>query len=183
MRKNGAKPRLIKAFFNQLENHHYTSISVTDLINEAGCSRTTFYRHYTDVIDMYNKICEEIVDSLNEELALCLAGEKKELYEIFDNYCGKLESQKKYISILCGRNGSRTFFEIGIKKAFARIDTFTSILNTEEKFILRFVVLSLISTYVKALMDSSEFDKKYFEICRGILVSIGKEGVFLGGND
>lgn len=123
MKKSDVSQRLIKAFFHSLENKHYSKISVTDLITEAGCSRTTFYRHYTDVLDMYGKICEEMVDAFLTELADCLAKEKGSLSSLLDEFCSKLEAQKYYIGLLCGENGGKGIDASGAKDLLEFLDT------------------------------------------------------------
>ncbi len=180
MRKNGAKIKLIQAFFHLLENHHYTKISVADLINEAGCSRTTFYRHYTDVIDMYDKICEQMLREFLKELAISFVGDRASLSELFDVFCEKLESQKYYILLLCGKNGGRRFFEIVLDLSQLFANDLNPFLSENEKFTLKFIVFSGIGSYVKSLMDKTEFDKNYLLMYKSILTEVQKAGDLFG---
>ena len=66
-RSNTARDRLEKAYFEFIEQTHYSKITVSDIISKAGVSRTTFYRHYTDIFDMHKKVAErlssEIIDN------------------------------------------------------------------------------------------------------------------------
>ena len=55
---NKATDKMIRAFFALLEEKPYGKISVTEFISRAGVSRTTFYRHYRDIYEMYDKVCE-----------------------------------------------------------------------------------------------------------------------------
>lgn len=176
MKDNNANQRLIQAFFHLIESTHYSKISVTDLITEAGCSRTTFYRHYTDVLDMYNKICEQIINAILKEFAVNIVSEKSSLPELFDVFCEKLESQKHYMKLLCGKNGDRKCFEIGFKLSRTLSGDFNSFLNERENFILKFIVMSCISSYVKSLMDETEFDRNYLVFYRKMLTETQKAG-------
>lgn len=169
MKKTDVNHKLIKAFFHSLENKHYSKISVTDLITEAGCSRTTFYRHYTDVLDMYNKICEEIIDMFLDDLSVDLENKNRSLSEALELFCNKLESQKYYIGLLCGENGGRKFFEIAFEKAIVCAGVLNPALDENERFIFKFVVCSAIGSYVKSLVKSEDFDAGTLQLYRKVL--------------
>lgn len=174
MKKSDINQKLIKAFFHSLENKHYSKISVTDLITEAGCSRTTFYRHYTDVLDMYGRICEKIIDTILGELAAGFTKENCNLSEMLDLFCDKLESQKYYISLLCGENGGRKFFEIAFERAIIFAEAVNPLINENERFLFKFVLCSGIGSYVKSLIDSENFDIRTLELYREILFGARK---------
>lgn len=107
-----AKDKLEIAFFELLEENHYSKISVSELIEKAGVSRTTFYRHYVDIFDMYEKVCEHLLESFLEDM---LSKPKDatvfDALVLFEGFCDVLKSQEKYIVLLCGENGGRQFFE------------------------------------------------------------------------
>ena len=176
MRKQSAKTRLIQAFFTLIKHKHYSRISVSDLIVEANVSRTTFYRHYADVYDMYEKICLEMVNKMLEDFLEVFRQEGIVLTVLFDVFCEKLESQRKYIQLLCGKNGDRKFFEIGINAALSHADSFYPYITESERFLIKFVVFSCAGGYVKALMDEVEFDKKHLELYRRMLFYAQKAG-------
>lgn len=169
MKKSDVNQKLIKAFFHSLESKHYSKISVTDLITEADCSRTTFYRHYTDVLDMYNKICEEMINKLLDELDYNLKKENCSLSEMLEIFCDKLESQKYYIKLLCGENGGRKFFEIAFERAIFWADEINPFLDENERFLFKFAVCSGIGSYVKSLFNSEGFDIRTVGFFRAIL--------------
>ena len=169
MRRRSADVKLAAAFFTLLKSTHYTEITVTDIVEEAGLSRTTFYRYYTDVIDMYNKISDGIFKAVFSEFSKVFSSETAGRGELFGQFCEKLESQKEYISLLSGENGGKKFFEIGIDKVFTYLNESKVNLSEEEKFAIKFVLFSGIGTYVKNIMDSTEFDQKYIAIYKKIL--------------
>lgn len=179
MKKSDINQKLIKAFFHSLENKHYSKISVTDLIKEADCSRTTFYRHYTDVLDMYGRICEEIIDTILGELAAGFTKENCNLSETLDLFCDKLESQKYYISLLCGENGGRKFFEIAFEKSVIFAEAINPLIDEKERFLFKFVLCSGIGSYVKSLIDSENFDIRTLELYREILSGAKKGSINL----
>lgn len=180
MEKHDVNQRLIKAFFHSLENKHYSKISVTDLITEAECSRTTFYRHYTDVLDMYNKICKEMINIILAELFGSLSKEDCSLSETLELFCDKLESQKYYIRLLCGENGGRRFFEIALESAVACAGDINPFLDEKERFLFKFVVCSGIGSYVKSLTDGESFDIRTIDMYREFFSGVKKGSLKLG---
>lgn len=174
MKKSDVNQKLIKAFFHSLENKHYSKISVTDLITQADCSRTTFYRYYTDVLDMYNKICEELIDIVLGELADSFSKENSSLSETLEMFCDKLESQKYYIRLLCGENGGRRFFEIALERAILCADSLSPFRDENERFLFKFVLCSGIGSYIKSMIDYEDFDIRNIEMYREILYNAKK---------
>ena len=61
--KNAARSRhLIKQAFAELLNEKDMSkITVTDIVERANISRGTFYAHYLDVYDLYDKLEQDIL--------------------------------------------------------------------------------------------------------------------------
>lgn len=177
--KNGrrrTKDKLKTAFFTLLEEKPYSKITVTEIIEEAGVSRTSFYRHYKDVFDMYDKICEEIIDSLVSEFTLVVLDNGVDFSKPFEKLCEKLDSQQKYVRLICGKNGGRKFFELGFEKTVSFVKDLSPLLNDTEKFALKFVMFSGMATYVKSIIDGTDFDKKHLKMYSRILTMIQKAG-------
>ena len=47
-----------------LEDNPIYKISVTDLTKQAGLSRTFFYRQYDDIYEVYDAICQDVLEPL-----------------------------------------------------------------------------------------------------------------------
>ena len=88
--------KLETAYFEMLENMHYSKITVSEVIARAGVSRTTFYRHYVDVFDMHKKVAEKmgsvILDTCIKEIV-----QSKNEDECFEKILNIFNSQEKYI--------------------------------------------------------------------------------------
>lgn len=147
-----ARDRMERAFFDLLEEYPYGKISVAQLIQNAGVSRTTFYRHYTDIFDMYKKVCEHMLDELLK-LPAPIASEPQEsiALDIFDKFSTTLQQQQKYILLLSGTNGDRYFFELLLQKVLAELDDSPLPLTETEKFKIKFVTFAGVCTYVGSL--------------------------------
>ncbi len=159
--------RLEKAYFEMLETTHYSKISVSDIIEKAGVSRTTFYRHYDDIFDMHTKIAEkfgEIAMGACIEIVVTSASEQ----ECFDKILEIFNSQEKYIVLISGENGSRYFFESMFRKVEKIFPAFSH-LNDDQLFRIRFMVMSMIGVYVRDIIEKREHNTHYIAICKKLL--------------
>ena len=176
MRKRNADRKLMAAFFDLLETKSYEKISVAEIVEAAGLSRTTFYRYYTDVYDMYEKISVGVIDRIIAELTVTLTVKSISRSERFQAFSEKLESQKRYIKLLCGENGGKEFFEIVTKRVFYCMKEYGALLNTGDFFAVKFVFYSGIATYLKTIMDGTEFDSRYVEMYERIFADAKEVG-------
>ena len=62
------KKSIYRAFFKLLNEKGFEKISVKDISDEAVISRNTFYLHYEDKYDLMDKICDEMVTALFENV-------------------------------------------------------------------------------------------------------------------
>lgn len=165
-----ARDRMEKAYFELLETEHYSKISVSDIVSKAEISRTTFYRHYDDIFDMHNKVARhfatEIIksclDSISEFAELNRADLFIKVVECFN-------SQKKFINLISGKNGSRIFFEQAYSVAMEVLSSFAQYLPEEMLFRLKFITIACVGVYVKDILDNREHNPEYFDICKKVL--------------
>lgn len=54
------KKALINSFFNLLKNQPYKKITVSDITNDCGVNRMTFYYHFKDLNDLVEKSFENL---------------------------------------------------------------------------------------------------------------------------
>lgn len=169
--------KMKRAFFELVEEKHYSKITVTELISKADVSRTTFYRHYKDVYDMYDKICVELLeDVLYKLVPSCINKGEYDLAAIFEVFCERMISRRYYIGLLCGKNGNKKFLEIGGKMAVELVESVGSLLGENELFALKFVAFSCISTYVKCVIEGTQFNKNNIVMYKKILTDAQKAG-------
>lgn len=62
------KKSIYRAFFKLLNEKGFEKISVKDISDEAVISRNTFYLHYEDKYDLMDKLCDEMVTALFENV-------------------------------------------------------------------------------------------------------------------
>lgn len=58
------KQNIRKAFMELMKEQPIEKISINNICDKALCSRNTFYQHYTDKYELYEKICLECIAEL-----------------------------------------------------------------------------------------------------------------------
>ncbi len=168
MKTSAAVQKLEKAYFDMLENVHYSKISVSDIISKAGVSRTTFYRHYVDIFDMHKKVAEEFAGAVIKECFVAINGSQDE-NDYFDAVLKIFNSQEKYIMLISGENGSRYFFEALSGKITQFFEPLKMIVSEEQGFRLHFLTIAMIGVYVKDILDHREHNLEYIKICKKLI--------------
>lgn len=178
-KKPSARDKLEKAFFELLKEKHYSKITVSELIEKAGVSRTTFYRHYVDIFDMYDKVCEHMLLSFLEKLLYKpenLLG--CDVVELFEEFCKMMKQQETYIALLCGENGGRRFFEHLITLVNNQRESLLmspEFFTREDVFKLKFITLASIGSYVKALIEERSTSEEILSMCRTVLTIVAAD--------
>ncbi|MBQ7962179.1 MAG: TetR/AcrR family transcriptional regulator [Clostridia bacterium] len=168
-----ALDKLEQVYFSLLEEKHYSKISVSELIEKAGVSRMTFYRKYEDIFDMHIKVCKHLISSLAEKLVdiFMMNGD---ISESTEDICKILNSQRKYIALLCGENADRKMYELALPIIMECGNSFAGELDEEQSFYLRFLALSGIATYFRSLVKKEEYPPEFIKIYKSIYELSGK---------
>lgn len=163
-----AQDKLERVYFELLEEKHYSKITISELVEKAGVSRMTFYRNYEDIFDMHQKVCRHIISGLVEDLADIFMIKEENMESYLEDYCVKLNSQRKYLSLLCGDNADRYLFEVGLPVIMEYGNKLANGLDEEKSFLLRFVGLSGIATYFYKLVIGEDYSPEYIKIYKHI---------------
>lgn len=167
---SGAKDRLTEAFFKALEKKHYSRITVSRLIKSADVSRTTFYRYYDDIFDMYDKICTEFIEKfIKTVLSDSLKTSGRYDFAFFEKLQNTLCSQNHYIMLLIGENGDRRFFERVIEIAGKSMNNLNKAMSNESVFRLKFVIYAGIGTYIESNIKNEKLPLDVLEISKKVL--------------
>ena len=158
--------RLEKAYFEMLETTHYSKISVSDIIEKAGVSRTTFYRHYDDIFDMHKKISDKLSSTIINQCIKQILTYGENVYSmVVKNFT----SQDKYIKLLSGENGSRYLFENVYNHVIKYALPAMKFLPEEMIFRLKFITIATIGVYVKDILEDREHNTDFIEICKAVI--------------
>lgn len=110
LKKPDTKHKIIVAFFQLLEKKHFSEITVTEIVKEAGVARATYYRNF----DIKENIVNAYIEELHQALSFFpVAQDFSQTKFSFENLTARLEyisSQKKYILLLC-KNGFSAFLQ------------------------------------------------------------------------
>ncbi len=166
--KLSARDKMEKAYFELLETTHYSKITVSDIIEKAGVSRTTFYRYYVDIFDMHEKVADRLSSTIvNTGLRRVFL--EKNGDDIYEKLKEIVSSQDKYIKLISGENGSRYFFENiynGIQKFVLPVLKF---LPEETVFRIKFVSIAVIAVCVKDILEDRDHKTDFLGISKKII--------------
>ena len=56
--KESVTEKITKALFDLMKEQEYNDITITDIVNKAGVSRVTYYRHYNSKDEVITKFFE-----------------------------------------------------------------------------------------------------------------------------
>lgn len=110
--ETNARQRIINAYLDSLRTKKYDRITVSSVIRKANVNRSTFYRHFLDIYDLYENICEEAAEKIFKEICdsiRAIFSESFSLEQMDKGYAAVLDvfvNNKKMISLLAGSNGS-----------------------------------------------------------------------------
>lgn len=119
MENLSARERLTDAFFEAIKQKPYKKITVTELVRAAGINRTSFYKYFRDVHDLYLKVSKEIVgkitDGLNE-IEDDSIGDLSGFCRVYHCIRQSEENYRERVNLLTGLNGDIEFLIIYRKK-------------------------------------------------------------------
>ena len=136
---------LQEALLRLLEQKSVRQIAVSELCQEAGINRSTFYKHYGKPEDVLYEISENLVHEL---LADTLKGKPSYKSDI-ENLCLSIQKHVNVVSILLKNNISidiKRFIELFIQDTGARYKK-QAVLYDEEELRLLMTFLGYGSTY------------------------------------
>ncbi len=100
-----------KEFTELLKNKPIQSITVRELCERTGINRSTFYNHYQDVYDLLEKIEEEMLAELAEQLKK-IAGENGLMsVSFFEGIFRFLGQNMDICVVVLGDNGDKRFLQ------------------------------------------------------------------------
>ncbi|MGM9525036.1 MAG: TetR family transcriptional regulator [Peptococcaceae bacterium] len=107
-----------EAFLKLLRKKEFSQVSVSNIVEQAGINRSTFYAHYMDKYELLERIEQDILCRLQD--ALCdvhLEAENLKLVELekmlpcIRSVIHVLYTEGEVISLLLGKNGDPAFAE------------------------------------------------------------------------
>ncbi len=94
---------LCDALAELLTDHELHKVTVQQIADKADVNRVTFYKHYLDVYDLYDKIESECLVDFG---MLMLELEQQPDSEIFSNLVGYISEHRKIFRMICSPNAT-----------------------------------------------------------------------------
>lgn len=96
-KKSTVKKEIKQAFLDLLLQKDYMDITVSDLVNKAQVSRTSFYRNFDSTDNVIDEIADEIIQGFNNDIVPALeANEERKWRELlFEMLYRTMQIQKK----------------------------------------------------------------------------------------
>ena len=170
-----AKERITEEFFILLKEKPCKNISVSEIVKKCGINRSTFYRNYTDIFDLYDKTCDEVIEqTVNTQAKLPPEKSKRYIESLCKAYYEAATDNVEKISVLYKGNGEVRFL-YKIRAAwcddiFSRIKEFDLASDKDlslhvDKAVVYFILNLLIplSNNSEYMFDKYEYVLKIFD--------------------
>ena len=110
------KARIETEFWELLKKHSFAKISVSQIVERAGCNRTTFYYYYDDIDDLAEKLIKENLPEDMPKIAMTYLSGGAEHIVLEGNILLLVER----LSLLIRQDGSMYIRQL-VEKAFVRL--------------------------------------------------------------
>lgn len=166
-RKTYTSDYLSQAFWGIYAKKPISQITVKELTEKAGVHRSSFYGHFEDIYDFFDKEKEQLFLGIENYMNIVGTGDISPLEKIMEYYQYNLFK----ISILCGENGDPSFLVKLRERIIPEIMGYLQIANDDKEayYILDFIVtgvLSFLTTWYRKEgdMPSAEILKTIREV-------------------
>jgi len=106
-RRRKTKQAIYKALIMLMNQKELRKITVQELCDSADIHRATFYYHYQDIFDLYEKIEDEIT---GEVIAIMGEAETQSYLDIYREMAVSIRSKLPVWHMLLGKNGHGHFY-------------------------------------------------------------------------
>lgn len=105
--ESSARNRIKDAYLAFMRDKPYNKIKVSDIINAAGISRSTFYRNFEDVYALYNAVCEDIITDVLLDVQEDF--HRRDMRLFVEAISEKVLRHADKIQLVAGKNGNKIF--------------------------------------------------------------------------
>lgn len=163
-------------FFVLLEQKELEKITVKELCEAADINRGTFYKYYNDIYDLYNKIEDELWESISSNIHLKDASQKDWMSKILATF----KSNKNAVTMIIQKKSGNTLlnrlWDMIEEDSISQIkDIYKDISEEEAQLYLTFYVEGSIGMVLAWL-------EKYPEISVSKLTDMLKKNLLLLSN-
>lgn len=166
MNNTGTKDRIKTALLSLMKTKDFNKISIKDICDQAGLSRTAYYHHYYEqnevLHDIFNDLLTEIVDSISADTDLSLDLHRSLLFGIY-----QIRRLKDPLKIIMTSSCESEFMHLWNERW--QIQCESSILNAHENeeyryWYANFIFFGIYSIYRKWLIENCSISEE--RICK-----------------
>ena len=107
---HSVKKEIAKAFMELMTKKSYMDITVTDIVNNAGVARASFYRNFSSIGDVIDLIADEMYEELVEDILPTMNSKDERIWRgfLFEHFY-RFARKKETMSEIGFRNMSVLF--------------------------------------------------------------------------
>ncbi|WP_411047611.1 TetR/AcrR family transcriptional regulator [Treponema primitia] len=147
---------IVEALLRLMESIPYTKISVSDIIEKAGVSRQTFYRHYEGKDDVIRKILENCFAPFDLRIRIPIASAEdahKDHVYAMSQLLEKLARHGKTLKIMLNSEAEPLVYQYGKKWETNLINLSKGKMTPQEKIFFRYMILFSSSGVTQVICD------------------------------
>ncbi len=112
-RSKDTETKIESVFLNLLSEKHISKITVMEICEKAGITRTSFYGHYKDIYDLLQKVESSITDRLLQIFRTELEQSHKDLRVAFIRIFRFISENKEFFKYFFQNSDIRTLVSFG----------------------------------------------------------------------
>lgn len=139
---------LVEALIACMETKNAAAISVSELTEKAGLNRATFYLHFQDMPDFFEKIIGQTLNGLIDAANTGKAGGKPEAFlpdSFYINYFLYIKKNKRLFQAMLGKNGLPVFRERLVEMG---IHAYSHLLEPYRRELEKHIALDILVCYI-----------------------------------
>ncbi len=147
-----SRQMLEEALIACMETKNAAAISVRELTEKAGLNRATFYLHFQDMPDFFEKIITQTLEGLIDAANTGKKGGKAEVFlpgAFYINYFAYIKRNQRLFQAMLGKNGLPVFreklVEMGISEYYHLLEPYRT--ELEKHISLDILVCYIISAH------------------------------------
>lgn len=153
------RQKLMDAFWELYTTRRVDQITVKEIVNNAGCNRSTFYEYFENVYDVLDAIEKKVLLTLNEIPPFPDVDVDSTF--IVQAVMGLYRDRFQYLGVLLGDNGDPSFqrrLKDGLKSSFMeRLHGRGSLGTLKIDLMLEYVLSGLIGVMIHVFEEKPDF--------------------------
>lgn len=176
------RERIAQAFYGILRDKPLTKVTVREICERAEINRATFYHHYMDPLDLLEKLEEEILENLRQNIRRVMASGERDVTERFleKMYQSRKDERSAPISRIFAEDPAfpARLVEVFYQESAMKMDKRLSSLTQEEReMVYRFMISGsggVLNQWIKGEIDvtAAQVTDTLFCMSKGLIDAV-----------